>query len=95
MAVASLPAAVISWATVVIVEDEELGSGGNVAPGLEGSVIVFAATTTSGYQFLVYRCSFLRRTIVTVVGNVDGDLTTDASRGADDESYRLGRSHCL
>lgn len=49
MAVASLPAAVISWATVVIVEDEELGSGGNVAPGLEGSVIVFAATTTSGY----------------------------------------------
>lgn len=47
MAVASLPAAVISWATVVIVEDEELGSGGDVAGGLEGSVIVFAATTTS------------------------------------------------
>lgn len=44
-AVAWPPASVISLATVVMVEAEELGSGGK-GPGLEGSLMVLAATTT-------------------------------------------------
>ena len=46
MAVASLPEDVISCATVVMVDEEELGSGGKVEGGLDWSVTVFAATTT-------------------------------------------------
>lgn len=45
MAVASPPEARISLATVVMVEDEELGSGA-VGMGLDGSLTVLAATTT-------------------------------------------------
>jgi hypothetical protein len=47
MAVASPPAVVISRATVVMVEAEELGSGGKGAVEL-GSEMVLAATTTVG-----------------------------------------------
>lgn len=45
-AVASPPAEMISRVTVVMVESGDLGSGGKGTVGLEGSLTVFAATTT-------------------------------------------------
>lgn len=45
--VASPPAETISWLTVVMVESEDLGFGGNDAVGLDGSLMDLAATTTS------------------------------------------------
>ena len=41
------PEELISWATVVMVESDELGSGGDEdEASLDGSLTVFAATTT-------------------------------------------------
>lgn len=49
MGVAVPPEELISWATVVMVESGELGSGGDDEGdeiALDGSLMVFAATTT-------------------------------------------------
>jgi hypothetical protein len=82
MAVASPPAELISCATVVIVEADELGSGGKGDGRFEGSLMVFAATTT-WVAVLVgsLHCRILvvvGRTGIAIRGEVDGNLTTDA-----------------
>ena len=52
MAVAVPPAATISRVTVVMVDSDDLGSGLD-GMGLEGSLMVFAATTTVAQVSLV------------------------------------------
>ena len=92
-AVAVPPASVISRSTVEMVEAEELGSGGNGV--VEAFDVLLAATTTTDVlaleKLLLEIVDGDKYTCISFLREVNGNLSTYASRCADDKCDVLVR----